>query len=216
MFETPIDLTEIRSVLTDAGHTAVGFATLAAKKGNEIRLDASKKYESQISGFRAQAIALANRADATASELEDRFVPVVTKLTDRLPGPVGKVAHDLADQGKALRHEAHKLVVKVLSSDVVSAAPTASASAAKSAARSTAAPKAAAKAAKPAAAKATKVATAKVTKVATAAKSATKAAKPVAGRSVAKAARVTTTAKATKPVAKTAARKPRAPKVATA
>ena len=194
MFETPIDLTEIRSVLTDAGHTAVGFATLAVKKGNEIRLDASKKYESQISEFRAQALALANRADATASELEDRFVPVVSKLTDRLPAPANKVAADLADQGVSLRQGAHKLVVKALGSTAAkSTAPKASA---KSAAGKPAAPKA-------------KAVNAKVAKATKPAAKVAKAAKPAAPRA-------TEVVKAAKPAVAKAARKPRTLKVATA
>ena len=45
MFETPtLDIQELRSVLTDAGHTAVGFATMAAKKANDVRLDLNGRY----------------------------------------------------------------------------------------------------------------------------------------------------------------------------
>jgi hypothetical protein len=78
MFESSIDLNEIRSALTDAGHTVVGFATLALKKGNDVRLDVSKKYEAQLNDLRSQALTLAERADETVSEIEDASSPSST------------------------------------------------------------------------------------------------------------------------------------------
>jgi hypothetical protein len=117
MFETPIDLTEIRSTLTDAGHTVVGFATLALKKSNEVRLDVSKKYEAQISDLRSQALTLAERAGETVSEIEDRVEPMVNRVTDRLPAPAASMARTLQSQGKAFRHKAHAAVVDALTVD---------------------------------------------------------------------------------------------------
>ena len=106
MFESTIDLTEIRSVLTDAGHTVVGFATLALKKGNDVRLDTAKTFESQIGDLRMQALALVEKVDETATELEERFEPLVSRMSERLPAPAASAALTLQQQGRALRHKA--------------------------------------------------------------------------------------------------------------
>jgi hypothetical protein len=141
MFESPIDLTEIRSALTDAGHTVVGFATLALKKSNEVRLDVTKKYEAQISDLRSQALTLAERAGETVSEIEDRVEPIVNRVTDRLPAPAASVARTLQSQGKALRHKAHEAVVEALTVDApVAKVPAKVTAAAKVTAKSAAAP----------------------------------------------------------------------------
>jgi starch synthase len=119
MFESSIDLNEIRSALTDAGHTVVGFATLALKKGNDVRLDVSKKYEAQLNDLRSQALTLAERADETVSEIEDRVEPLVHRVTDRLPAPAATVARTIQSQGRALRQKAHEAVIGALTVDPV-------------------------------------------------------------------------------------------------
>jgi hypothetical protein len=183
MFESPIDLTEIRSALTDAGHTVVGFATLALKKSNEVRLDVTKKYEAQISDLRSQALTLAERAEETVSEIEDRVEPIVNRVTDRLPAPAASVARTLQSQGKALRHKAHEAVVDALTVD----APTAKVPAKNTAPASTITAKAEAKPAK----------TTKTTK--TTAKAIKTPVKPV---KAVKAVKAVKPAKAVKPTAK--------------
>lgn len=117
MFESTIDLTEIRSVLTDAGHTVVGFATLALKKGNDVRLDTAKTFGSQIGDLRLQALALVEKVDETATELEERFEPLVSRMSERLPAPAASAALTLQQQGRALRHKATDVVVSALRSD---------------------------------------------------------------------------------------------------
>ncbi len=114
MFESTIDLTEIRSVLTDAGHTVVGFATLAFKKGNEVRLDTAKTFESQFGDLRSQALAFIEKADEAASEIEDRLEPLVNRMSERLPAPAASVALTLQHQSRALRTRAHDVVVGAL------------------------------------------------------------------------------------------------------
>jgi hypothetical protein len=121
MFESSFDLSQIRSALTDTGHTIVGFATLAIKKGTEVRFDVAKKFgpqidqiNGQINELRGQALLLAERADETASEIEDRVEPLVHRVTDRLPAPAASLARTIQTQGKALRHKAHEAVVDVL------------------------------------------------------------------------------------------------------
>ncbi len=188
MFESSIDFTEIRSALTDAGHTVVGFATMAFKKGNDVRLDVSKKYEAQINDLRSQALTLAERADETVSEIEDRVEPLVHRVTDRLPAPAATVARTLQSQGRAFRQKAHVAVVGVLTVE----SETSPATSAKSEPAKATAP------------------TAKITKTATKVKSAAKSAKaPVkkAAKATAKAAKTNKTAKTAKVAAKKVATK---------
>ena len=75
MFESPLDLTELRSVLTDAGHTAAGFATLAAKKSTELRADFNDRYAKRASDARTRAVDAANRYDAVVTKVEARLEP---------------------------------------------------------------------------------------------------------------------------------------------
>ena len=86
MFETPtIDIQEIRSTLTEAGNTAAGFAVLAAKRANDLRLDATSRYSSQINEFRKQALVVVNRVESVRADMEAAVEPTLTKVLDRLP-----------------------------------------------------------------------------------------------------------------------------------
>ena len=189
MFETPtLDIQELRSVLTDAGHTAVGFATMAAKRANDVRLDLNDRYDEQTKDLRTNMLTVVEKFADVRTKVEARVDPVIETLTERLPAPARKVVENLTDSVKGAQAKAHKFVVGALSVE---------------------APKAVAKpAVKPSAKKTatTSAKVAKVAKVATASvakKTATTSAKKTPGtRAIAK----NTTAK--KPVArKTTARK---------
>ena len=122
MFETPtLDIQEIRSVLTDAGHTAVGFATMAAKKANDVRLDLNDRYEGSIVDFRKQALVVVKRAEAVRADVEARVEPVVTKVVDRLPEPAQKIINDATEAAKQLQTKSYDFVVKALTVDEKSA-----------------------------------------------------------------------------------------------
>jgi hypothetical protein len=179
MFETPtIDIQEIRSTLTEAGNTAAGFAVLAAKRANDLRLDATSRYSSQINEFRKQALVVVNRVESVRADMEAAVEPTLTKVLDRLPAPAAKVAAQAQEAVKSFQVKAHDMVVEALSAEVP-ATKTASSSAAAAATKAkpsegTAAKKTVAKAEKaPKTVKAVKV-----TKLVKAAKS-TSAAKPV-------------------------------------
>jgi hypothetical protein len=211
MFETPtIDIQEIRSTLTEAGNTAAGFAVLAAKRANDLRLDASSRYSSQINEFRKQALVVVNRVESVRADMEAAVEPTLTKVLDRLPAPAAKVAAQAQEAVKSFQVKAHDMVVEALSAEVP-AAKTASSSAAATATKAKPSEGTAAKAAKKTVAKAEKapktVKAVKVTKLVKAAKS-TSAAKP---------AKAVKTSSAKAAVAKPAAKKvARAAKPATA
>ena len=150
MFENQtLDMQEIRSVLTDAGHTAVGFATMAAKKANDVRLDFNNRYVGSPVDFRKQALVLVQRAESVRVDVEARVEPVVAKVVDRLPAPAQKLINDATDAAKELQSKSYDFVVKALT--VETAAPTAKTPVRKTAAKTT--PAARKAAAKPAARK---------------------------------------------------------------
>ncbi len=115
MFETPtLDIQELRSVLTDAGHTAVGFATMAAKKANDVRLDLADRYEEQTNDFRSNLLTVVERLADVRTQVEARVEPVMDSITDRLPAPARKVVENLTDSVKDAQDKAHKFVVGAL------------------------------------------------------------------------------------------------------
>lgn len=183
MFETPtIDIQELRSVLTDAGHTAVGFATMAAKKVNDVRLDLSDRYEEQSKDLRSNLLDAVEKFADVRAKVESTIDPVIESFAERLPAPARKVVENVTDAAKEAQNKAHKFVVDALTVDAAAPAP-----AAKPAAPKTTA---ATKTATPAAVKTAKTAK-PVTKKAPAAKKATAkkaaSAKPAAKRAAAKA-----------------------------
>lgn len=190
MFETPtIDIQEIRSTLTEAGNTAAGFAVLAAKRANDMRLDATSRYSTQINEFRKQALVVVNRVESARADMEAAVEPTLTKVMDRLPAPAAKVAAQAQEAVKSFQAKAHDMVVEALTAEV----PTPKAPAAKTAAKPSVAKTAIVKKT------VSKTAVAKTTKSAakTAVAKTAKPAKKVVAKTAAKA----------KPAAKPAARK---------
>jgi hypothetical protein len=179
MFETPtIDIQEIRSTLTEAGNTAAGFAVLAAKRANDLRLDATSRYSTQINEFRKQALVVVNRVESVRADMEAAVEPTINKVLDRLPAPAAKVAVQAQEAMKSLQVKAHDMVVEALTVEIPAAKtatndqsmPAAAKTAAKTAAK-------AAKTVKTAAAKSPKATKPVAKKVA-------RAAKPAAVRNV--------------------------------
>lgn len=120
MIETPtLDIQELRSVLTDAGHTAVGLATMAAKKANDVRLDFTDRYEDQTKDLRSNLLTVVEKFDDARSKVEARVEPVIESLTARLPAPARKVVTNLTESAKDAQAKAHKLVVDALTVEIV-------------------------------------------------------------------------------------------------
>ena len=135
-----IDIKEIRAALTDAGHTAVGFATMAAKKANDVRLDFTDRYDESLVDLRQQALEIVKRAESVRMDVEARVEPVVAKVVDRLPQPAQKLFHDATEAAKDLQSKSYEFVVKTLSPE----APVTKSASAKSTAAKKPATKAAA------------------------------------------------------------------------
>ena len=118
MFENLMDPKEIRSALTDAGHTVAGFAALAAKKATEVRSDFAKRYEAQVSESRKVALDVVTRLEGARSAFDAKVEPVVAKVTDRLPEPAQKVIADMAEARKSFQVKAHEFVVKAITVEI--------------------------------------------------------------------------------------------------
>lgn len=122
MFETPtIDIQEIRSSLTEAGNTAAGFAVMAAKRANDLRLDATSRYSSQINEFRKQALVVVNRVESVRADMEAAVEPTLSKVIDRLPAPAAKVAAQAQEAVKTFQVKAHDMVVEALTAEIPAA-----------------------------------------------------------------------------------------------
>jgi hypothetical protein len=148
MFETPaLDMQELRSVLTDAGHTVVGLATMAAKKANDVRLDMSDRYEEQTADLRSNLLTVVEKFADVRTKVEARVEPVIESLTDRLPAPARKVVETMTESVKDVQDKAHRMVVDALTVEapVAPVAKTAAKTATKPATPKTAARKPAAK-----------------------------------------------------------------------
>lgn len=142
MFETPtIDIQEIRSTLTEVGNTAAGFAVLAAKRANDLRLDATSRYSSQITEFRKQALVVVNRVESVRADMEAAVEPTLAKVLDRLPAPAAKVAVQAQEAVKSFQVKAHDLVVEALTAEVPAAKAATPKSSAASSAKATPAAK---------------------------------------------------------------------------
>ncbi len=122
MFETPtIDIQEIRSSLTEAGNTAAGFAVMAAKRANDLRLDATSRYSSQINEFRKQALVVVKRVESVRADMEAAVEPTLSKVIDRLPAPAAKVAAQAQEAVKTFQVKAHDMVVEALTAEIPAA-----------------------------------------------------------------------------------------------
>ena len=124
MFETPaLDIQELRSVLTDAGHTVVGLATMAAKAANDVRLDLSDRYDEQTADLRSSVLTVVERFADVRTKLEARVEPVLESLTDRLPAPARRVVETMTESVKDAQDRAHRMVVDALGVDAPKVAP---------------------------------------------------------------------------------------------
>lgn len=112
---TTPDLAKLRTALTDAGHTAAGFATLAAKKAIEARADLLERakridaaldprVKARLDEARSRTLTVIDRVDEARVAVERKVEPVVDRVTARLPEPARKVAGDL----RTLRHTAEE------------------------------------------------------------------------------------------------------------
>ncbi len=123
MFENPtLDIQELRTVLTDAGHTAVGFATMAAKRANDVRLDLNDRYDEQTKDLRTNMLTVVEKFADVRTKVEARIDPVIETFAERLPAPARKVVENLTDSVKEAQAKAHRFVVDTLTVEAPKAA----------------------------------------------------------------------------------------------
>ena len=218
-FELPSDLNKS---LTDIGHTAVGFATLAAKRANDARLDTNVRFKPQVVQVRKRALQVVETLQTARLRVESAVEPLLDRAVDRLPENVQDTVGEIRKSRVEFAAKAHDGVVKVIkfatTVPVVPMAKTTTKPAAAGAATITKAVRTAKSAADSAAKSATKsvrTATAKpvakATRVARVAKPKAVKAARVAKSTAVKATKAPRTAK---PTAIKAARTTKAPRVA--
>jgi hypothetical protein len=90
--------------LTDAGHTAVGFAAMAAKKANDNRLDVNARFEPQVRDLRKSAINAVKAVKAARVKVNETVDPMIDRLVERLPETISEtVADTVAEVRKVTR-----------------------------------------------------------------------------------------------------------------
>ena len=110
-FELPSD---INKSLTDAGHTAVGFAATAAKRANDARLDTNARFQPQLVEARKRALELVENFDAARVRIESTVEPIVAAAVDRLPENVQDAVAEYRKVRVELVAKAHQNVVKAI------------------------------------------------------------------------------------------------------
>jgi polyhydroxyalkanoate synthesis regulator phasin len=115
----------VTSSITDAGHTAVGFAAMAAKKANDSRLDFNAKFESQVREARKNALAAANTVRTARNRVQTTVDPLVDRAIERLPEVVAETAAETVSEvrksSRKLASQADRKVVELI--EFVTAVP---------------------------------------------------------------------------------------------
>ena len=110
-FELPSDLNKS---LTDIGHTAVGFATLAAKRANDARLDTNVRFKPQVVEARKRALQVVETLQTARLRVEAAVEPLVDRAVDRLPENVQDTVGEIRKSRVEFAAKAHDGVVKVI------------------------------------------------------------------------------------------------------
>jgi hypothetical protein len=181
---------DVSAKLTEAGHTAVGFAAMAAKQANDSRLELNARFEPQVRDLRKNAVGTIKSVSAARAKVADTVDPIVDRLIERLPDTMAEsVAESVAEVRKVSRQAVGTVEQRVIDAiEFATAIPT-------KAVRRTPAASAASATTSGSTTKTAKAAKATATK--TSAKASATTSKPAAK----KAAPVST--KATKPAART-------------
>ena len=110
-FELPSDLNKS---LTDIGHTAVGFATLAAKRANDARLDTNVRFKPQVIEARKRALQVVETLQTARLRVESAVEPLVDLAVDRLPENVQDTVGEIRKSRVEFAAKAHDGVVKLI------------------------------------------------------------------------------------------------------
>ncbi len=110
-FELPSDLNKS---LTDIGHTAVGFATLAAKRANDARLDTNMRFKPQVIEARKRALQVVETLQTARLRVESAVEPLVDLAVDRLPENVQDTVGEIRKSRVEFAAKAHDGVVKLI------------------------------------------------------------------------------------------------------
>ncbi len=101
--------------LTEAGHTVVGFAAMAAKQANDSRLSVNARFEPQVRDLRKTAVGTVKSASAARTRLADTVDPIVDRLVERLPETIADtVAETISEVRKVGRQSVGTVEQRVI------------------------------------------------------------------------------------------------------
>jgi hypothetical protein len=113
---------DLSTTLTDASHTAVGFATMAFKRVNDARLDVNAKYEPQVRELRKNAIGVVKTATVARHRVESAIDPVLDRAVERLPEALQDSAAELRKVSRQAAISSERRIVNVI--EFATAVPT--------------------------------------------------------------------------------------------
>ena len=106
---------DVTAKLTDAGHTAVGFAAMAAKQANDSRLELNGRFEPRVRDLRKNAVGTVKSVSAARLRLAETVDPIVDRMVERLPDTVAEtIADTVAEVRKVSRQTAHNVELRVI------------------------------------------------------------------------------------------------------
>ncbi len=101
--------------LTEAGHTVVGFAAMAAKQANDSRLSVNARFEPQVRDLRKTAVGTVKSASAARTRMADTVDPIVDRLVERLPETIADtVAETISEVRKVGRQSVGTVEQRVI------------------------------------------------------------------------------------------------------
>ncbi len=113
---------DLSTSITDAGHTAVGFATMAFKRANDARLDVNAKYEPQVRELRKNAIGIVKSAAVARQRVESAIDPVLDRAVERLPETLQDSAAEIRKVSRQAAIASERRIVDVI--EFATAVPT--------------------------------------------------------------------------------------------
>jgi hypothetical protein len=113
---------DVSKGLTDASHTAVGFATMAMKRANDNRLDVNAKFEPQVRELRKSALGAIKAVRVVRERVETTIDPLFDRAVERFPEAVQDTVAELRKVSRQAAATAESRMVEAI--EFVTAIPT--------------------------------------------------------------------------------------------
>ncbi len=76
---------DLNARLTEASHTIIGFAAMAAKQANDRRLGVNSRFEPQVRELRKNAVGTVKSVSSARGRVADTVDPIVDRMVERFP-----------------------------------------------------------------------------------------------------------------------------------